>query len=65
MTESCGYKAALSIAETADALSISRPKVYELTRRADFPCFKLGNRTLVSRSGLEAWVEQQTREART
>lgn len=60
MTESCGYKAALSITECAEALGVSRPTVYELVRRADFPAFKLGRRTLISRSGLEDWVKAQS-----
>lgn len=64
MTESTGYKAALSITECAAALGVSRPTVYELVRRADFPAFKLGRRTLISRSGLESWVQAQAaREA--
>lgn len=52
-------KLALSVADTAELLSISPPTVYELMRRADFPAFKLGKRTLVSRQGLEAWVQNQ------
>jgi len=50
----------LSVAEAAEMLSISAPTVYELMRRDDFPAFKLGKRTLVSRQGLETWVQAQT-----
>ena len=60
-------KLALSVSEAADILSISRPTVYELMRRKDFPAFKLGKRTLISRAGLEAWIEaqvEQSKEAR-
>lgn len=52
-------KIALSVAEAATLLSVSKPTLYELIRREDFPSFKLGNRTLISRIGLEEWVEKQ------
>lgn len=49
----------LSVTEAASLLGVSRPTVYQLIRRADFPSFKVGARTLISRAGLEAWVERQ------
>ena len=52
-------KIALSVAEAAEALGVSKPTVYELIHRGDFPCFKIGTRQLISRSGLEAWVQDQ------
>ena len=52
-------KIAVSVAEAAELLSLSPPTVYELMRRDDFPAFKLGKRTLVSRQGLEKWVQNQ------
>ena len=52
-------KIALSVAEVADVLGISKPTVYKLLRRADFPAFKVGTRTLVSRAKLEEWVKTQ------
>lgn len=58
-------KLALSVADTAELLSVSQPTVYELMRRADFPSFKLGKRTLVSRQGLEAWVQNQAAQSGT
>lgn len=53
-------KIALSITEAAEQLGISRPTMYQLTRQAGFPVFKVGSRTLISRSGLEEWVRAQT-----
>ena len=50
---------ALSVTEAAEALNVSRPTVYQLMRRADFPAFRVGRRTLISRSGLERWIEAQ------
>lgn len=52
-------KIALSVTEAAQLLGVSRPVVYTLTHRADFPVFKAGHRTLISRVGLEKWVEKQ------
>lgn len=50
---------AVSAAEAARLLGVSRPKVYELLNREDFPAFKLGGRTLISVDGLRRWVERQ------
>ncbi len=52
-------KLTLSISETAEVLGVSRPVVYQLTHRADFPAFKIGARTVVSVTKLREWVEQQ------
>lgn len=51
---------AVSPAECAKLLGISRPKVYDLINQGDFPSFKLGSRTLISVDGLRAWVSKQT-----
>lgn len=53
-------KLVYSVAEAAEALGISRPTVYTLIHRKDFPSFKVGNRTLISISGLQQWVAAQT-----
>lgn len=52
-------KIALNVTEAAALLGISRPTMYQLCRRDDFPALRVGNRTLISRAGLERWVEQQ------
>lgn len=52
-------KVTLSVAETAAALGVSRPTVYQLLKRADFPVLRVGGRTLVSADGLCSWVEAQ------
>lgn len=53
-------KLAYSSTETAQVLGVSRPTVYLLMKRSDFPVFKVGSRTLVSAEGLRAWVQAQT-----
>lgn len=50
---------AVSAAEAARLLGVSRPTVYTLLNRADFPSFKVGNRTLISAEGLREWVKAQ------
>lgn len=52
-------KLALSVTDAADLLGVSRPTVYTLIHRGDFPSFKIGHRTLISRAGLLRWVEKQ------
>ena len=48
---------AVSVTEAAEMLG---PKsVYRLTKRADFPAFKAGNRTVISVEGLQEWVRRQ------
>ena len=55
---------ALSVADSAALIGISKSNMYELIKRADCNfAFKLGGRWLISRSKLEDWVERQT-EAR-
>lgn len=49
----------LSVAETAAALGVSRPTVYNLLHRQGFPAFRVGGRTLISAEGLREWVASQ------
>ena len=53
-------KLTLSVPEAAMALGVSTKVAYTLARRADFPAFSISpNRVVVSRAGLETWVQQQ------
>ncbi len=52
-------KLTYSPTETAQVLGVSRPTVYQLMKRTDFPVFKVGTRTLVSAEGLRAWIQAQ------
>lgn len=56
---------AVSAAEAARLLGVSKPVVYTLMKRTDFPAFKVGNRTLISAEGLREWVRDQTRKEGT
>ncbi len=57
--QNAATKIALSIDETAAALGVSRPTVYNLLHRQGFPAFRVGGRTLVSVEGLREWVAAQ------
>lgn len=46
-------KLAYSMTEAAEVLGVSCPTVYTLAKRADFPSFKVGTRTLISAEGLQ------------
>ena len=52
-------KLTYSIKEAAEALGISRPKMYDLIHREDFPSFRAGSRVLISAAGLRQWVDDQ------
>jgi len=53
---------AVGTTEAARLLGISRPTLYKLLNRADFPSFRVGSRVLISVSGLEAWIDRQTKD---
>lgn len=51
----------VSPTEAARLLGISRPLLYTLMRRTDFPAFHCGSRVLISTAGLEEWIAKQTK----
>ena len=55
----------LSIAEAARALGVSRPTMYQIINRADFPAFRMGSRVLISRELLAECVKEQSRKGET
>ena len=52
-------RVALSVTEAAKLLGVSPKLVYNLCHAEGFPAFRVGSRTVVSRVGLERWVEEQ------
>lgn len=53
-------KLALSVAEAAALLGVSKPTMYQLVKREDFKAVvRVGRRTLISRAGLESWIAEQ------
>lgn len=53
---------AVSVTEAAKLLNVSRPTLYRYIGQDGFPSFKLGGRVLVNVAGLQAWIDQQTKE---
>lgn len=53
---------AVGTAEGARILGVSRPTLYKLLNRADFPSFRVGSRVLISVAGLQEWIDRQTKE---
>ena len=51
---------AVGTTEAAKMLGISRPTLYQLIGRTDFPSFRVGGRVLISVAGLQAWIDRQT-----
>lgn len=54
-------KLALSATEAAQIIGVSKPTMYLLCKRKDFPSFYVGGRLLISKRGLEEWIEQQAK----
>lgn len=50
----------VSVEEAAALLGISRALAYELVRRDDLPCLRLGRRVVIPRKALEQFVEGAT-----
>lgn len=50
------HRIALSVSDAAAALGISRPTMYTLMHRADFPVVRVGRRVLIPKAALEAWL---------
>lgn len=53
---------AVGTTEAARLLGVSRPTLYQLLNRADFPSFRVGGRVLISVAGLQEWINRQTKE---
>lgn len=50
---------AISPAQAAELLGVSKPTIYTLIHQGAFPAFKVGRRTIISTEALRAWVLAQ------
>lgn len=63
--KSCKYKKpeelpmVLNVREVADYIGLATTNAYELTKRADFPAFRIGRRIFVPREQFLAWIGDQ------
>lgn len=55
-------KIMLNVTEVSEILGLSRPIVYQLMQREDFPSFKIGRRTVIPRLALEEWANAQVKK---
>jgi len=53
---------AMTVEDMAEELTIGRSIAYELVQQPDFPSFMIGRRVLVSRKGLQDWIDRQCLE---
>lgn len=60
MTDNTMEPFAVSAMEAARLLGVSKPTIYTLLERADFPRFKVGARVLIPVDGLREWVRRQS-----
>ena len=56
-------KRALSVAEMAETLGISRTTAYELVNREDFPSMRIGQRIIVPVDALDRWLDRGVADA--
>ncbi|MBR2075003.1 MAG: helix-turn-helix domain-containing protein [Fibrobacter sp.] len=52
-------KITYSVTEAAQVLGLSRPTVYRLIDRPDFPSVRVGSRVLIPCGLLQEWLEEQ------
>lgn len=63
--KNCKYKSpeelpvVLNVREVADYIGMAMTNAYELTKRADFPAFRIGRRIFVPREQFLAWISDQ------
>ena len=50
---------AMSVEQMSEELAIGRNVAYQLIRQPDFPSFMIGRRVLISRKGLQDWIDEQ------
>lgn len=60
MTDKLG-PLAVGTTEAARLLGVSRPTLCQLLNRSDFPSFRVGSRVLISVTGLQEWIDRQTK----
>jgi predicted DNA-binding transcriptional regulator AlpA len=52
----------LNVREVSDYIGLAMANAYELTKRADFPAFRIGKRVFIPRDQFLAWIDSQVEE---
>ena len=53
-------KMTLTVAEAAQALQLSKPTVYALCQRPDFPAVRVGKKVLIPIDRLQEWLRSES-----
>ena len=56
-------KLTLNVDEAAKLLGLNRITVYKLAKRENFPSIFVGRRVLISKKGLEEWLERESQKS--
>lgn len=51
-------RVAFSPGEIAEAMGVSRPTIYKLLKRQDFPRLKIGRRTVIPAEAVKRWMNE-------
>lgn len=49
----------MTVAEAADFMRISKPAMYEVVHRADFPKIRIGRKILIPRLEFFEWIHRE------
>lgn len=52
-------KANMTVREMGAYMGVGRKKSYELVNSKGFPAFRIGRKILISKEGLEKWIQKQ------
>jgi excisionase family DNA binding protein len=47
----------ITVKEAADYIGVSKDTIYELSKRKQIPCIRVGRRILFRREALDNWME--------
>ena len=59
---SCGEPLAITITQAAHLLNVSRPTMYRIAKRPDFPVIRFGGCTRILVDDLREWAQRQIRD---
>jgi len=55
-------KTAISIDEMSEQLGITRSQAYEIVKRKDFPCIRVGRRIIIPTVTFEEWLVESSKK---
>lgn len=52
----------ISPMKAKDKLGVGRNEIYNLCKREDFPCFKIGNKYYINADKMQDWADKMSME---